>query len=90
MWDGVVADEPLRVGGVGLGEHGGPLLADGVGVPVVDVGGGVHADPGVAVGVVVPGEEWAAGWNPDRLIFMFQAALLVSYQSCSASFGVRY
>ena len=33
---------------------------------------------------------WAAGWNPDRLIFMFQAALLVSYQSCSASFGVRY
>lgn len=44
MWDGVVADEPLRVGGVGLGEHGGPLLADGVGVPVVDVGGGVHAD----------------------------------------------
>ena len=32
----------------------------------------------------------AAGWNPDRLIFMFQAALLVSYQSCSASFGVRY
>ena len=57
MWDGVVADEPLRVGGVGLGEHGGPLLADGVGVPVVDVGGGVHADPGVAVGVVVPGEE---------------------------------
>ena len=34
--------------------------------------------------------HWAAGWNPDRLIFMFQAALLVSYQSCSASFGVRY
>ena len=33
---------------------------------------------------------WAGGWIPDRLIFMFQAALLVSYQSRSASFGVRY
>ena len=34
--------------------------------------------------------HWAGGWIPDRLIFMFQAALLVSYQSRSASFGVRY
>ena len=34
--------------------------------------------------------SWAGGWIPDRLIFMFQAALLVSYQSRSASFGVRY
>ena len=50
-----MADEPLRVGGVGLGEHGGPLLADGVGVPVVDVGGGVQADPGVAGGGCVIG-----------------------------------
>lgn len=40
--------------------------------------------------LVLPLGRWAAGWNPDRLIFMFQAALLVSYQSCSASFGVRY
>lgn len=52
-----MAHEPLRVDGVGLGEDSGPLLADGVGMPVVDVGGGVHPDAAVAVGVVVPGEE---------------------------------
>ena len=57
MWDWGVAHEPLRVDGVGLGEDSGPLLADGVGMPVVDVGGGVHPDAAVAVGVVVPGEE---------------------------------
>ena len=45
---------------------------------------------GRAIAVSQQMSRWAAGWNPDRLIFMFQAALLVSYQSCSASFGVRY
>ena len=60
----------------------------------------VHVPVNYLVGVVKGGRRraapglrlkvWAAGWNPDRLIFMFQAALLVSYQSCSASFGVRY
>ena len=53
----MVADEPFGVLRVGVGEDGGPVLVDGVGVAVVDVGGGVHADAGVAVGVVVPAEE---------------------------------
>jgi transposase len=34
-----------------LGQDGGPLLVDGVGVSVVDVDGGVHADPRMPVGV---------------------------------------
>ena len=65
MWDWVVADEPFWVGGVGLGEDGGPLLADAGGVAVVDVCWGVHADSGVAVGVVVPGwirVAWSGSW----------------------------
>ena len=65
--------------------------ADAAGVAWAEVAG---QSEGEVYSRLFPGrgehESWAAGWNPDRLIFMFQAALLVSYQSCSASFGVRY
>ncbi len=52
-----LADEALRVGGVGTIEHGRPLRLDGSGSAVVDVGGRVIGDAGMAMLVVVPTEE---------------------------------
>ena len=54
------ADEALRVGEVGGGQHPGPAGLHGCDPAVVDIGGGVQAEAAVAMLVVVPGEEFLA------------------------------
>ena len=53
----MLADEPLGVRDVGVGEDVGAGGPDRAGAAVVHVGGGVQPDPGVPVIVVVPAEE---------------------------------
>src|SRR5947209_1218905 len=55
-----LADEPFGVHPVCVGEHGGALVADGLGGAVVDAGGSVQAQPVVVMIVVIPSEEGLA------------------------------
>lgn len=56
----MLADEALRVGGVGASENVRPPLAELRGTSVVQVGRGVEADTRVPVLTFVPGEELLA------------------------------
>lgn len=75
-----MADEALRVCGVGAREDAGAVFLDGGRAPVMDVDGRVHADPGVAV---LLGGRPSRSTDHDLLRWVPQSQL-AAFQWCPA------